>query len=168
MEAKTRDPRFYELTQGYVYNGKWINMSRPWQCTKTMYEKVKQWKKIDVKLGDEKERGADGTFNYPVEFRGLTIRQLRAVDSITRRYAEEGKMIDRNRKQLDYEEVSLYEINTYIIKPFTKVTKKSLVEALPSTAGTQPPEWFTSHWWGESFHCTMNCIEQFMKDFKEP
>jgi len=168
MEAKTSDPKFYELTQGYVYNGEWIDMSRPWQCKKAIREQGDNYDWKTIKLGDKKERGLDGTHNFPVEFRGLTIRQLRAVDTITRRYAEEEKMIDENGTRLDYEEVSLYEINTHIIKPFTKVSKKSLVESLPSTAGTQPPEWFAIHWWGESFRCTMNCIEQFMKDFEDP
>lgn len=34
---------------------------------------------------------------------------------------------------------TMYDVNEYIIKPFTKYSQQSFVETLTSTKGTQPP-----------------------------
>ena len=73
----------------------------------------------------------------PVEYRGITLRQLRAVwANVVRRCVSEG-WTDYNGNLLTPEEVTLYDVNKYVIMPFTAEQKISLVSALPSTAGPQ-------------------------------
>ena len=62
-------------------------------------------------------------------------------------------------------EVTLFDVLDLVVKPFSQATGKSLVECLPSTAGSQPPRWFVNNYNGEPFLHTMVCIEQMYKDF---
>ena len=87
----------------------------------------------------------------PIEVRGITLRQLRAIIPLIKRRCEEEKWsrpVYKNGvkteevERVTLENATLYDINNYIIKPFTKYSKKSFVETLPSTKGTQPPGWF--------------------------
>jgi len=110
-----------------------------------------------------------------VEERGITIRQLLSVmQNVNRRCIKEkwkrqvykdGKLTDEYI-QLIPKTVNMHDINQYIIKPFTRLTGKSFVESLPSTAGSQPPRWFISHTWSESFSHTMDCLMTHVKDFE--
>ena len=85
----------------------------------------------------------------PVEYCGITMRQIHAVlANMERRCVAEGWK-DRDGNLLTPDKVNLYHLNDYIIKPFTIEHKTSFVEALPSTAGPQLPRWFVSHWWGD-------------------
>jgi len=100
-----------------------------------------------------------------VEMRGITLRQLRAVYvNIERRCTIEGWKNDKG-DILTPDNVNMYDVNRYIIKPFTCTSKKSFVESLPSTAGTQPPRWYISHWWGDSVKDFISCLETHMHDF---
>jgi hypothetical protein len=86
------------------------------------------------------------------EVRGITLRQLRAIIPLIKRRCEEENwtrpIFDKDGKETEKEEAvtlenaTLYDVNKYIIKPFTKYSQKSFVETLPSTKGTQPPRWF--------------------------
>ena len=101
-----------------------------------------------------------------VELRGITLRQLRAINAnIIARCEKEGWVSTLNSKPLTPDTVTLYDVNKYIVLPFTKDSQASFVETLPSTAETQPPRWFMSHWWGEPFVHTLACLEQFVRDF---
>ena len=76
------------------------------------------------------------------------------------------KWIDFNGNLLTPDSVTLYDVNRYIIKPFTVEKQISFVEALPSTAGPQPPRFCVSHWWGETVRDFLSCLEQAILDFR--
>ena len=92
-----------------------------------------------------------GSRSMPTEVRGITLRQLRAIVPLIKRRCEKEQwtraVYKSGKKSDDVERVTLenatmYDVNEYIIKPFTKYSQKSFVETLPSTKGTQPPRWF--------------------------
>ena len=62
------------------------------------------------------------------------------------------------------EQVTWYDMNKYIIIPYTSSTESSLVETLPSTSGTQPPRFFITHAWSETIYHTIDCIQQMLQD----
>lgn len=89
--------------------------------------------------------------SMPTEVRGITLRQLRAIIPLIKRRCKKEKWtrpIYVNGKRtgevetVTLENATLYDVNKYIIKPFTEYSKMSFVETLPSTKGTQPPRWF--------------------------
>jgi len=100
------------------------------------------------------------------ECNGITPRQLRAVMAMITRRCEAEEWRDFNGKLLTPDSVTLYDVDRYIIKPFTVEKQTSFVEALPSTAGPQPPRFFISHWWGETVTDFLNCLEQAIRDFR--
>jgi len=140
-----------------------VEMSLPRPCSyssKTDYD------------GDVKETTILGKPSYDsssvlaVEQRGITLRQLRAVwANIVRRCVLEG-WTDYNGELLKPEDVTLYDAHKYVIRPFTVEKKTSFVRALPSTAGSQPPRFFISHWWGCPVIQFMQCLEQAVLDFR--
>jgi len=101
-----------------------------------------------------------------IELRGITLRQLRATRENVKRRCEKEGWTDYEGNLLTPETVTLHDVDKYITMPYTKESESSFVETLPSTAGTQPPRFFVSHTWGETFFHTMDCIEQMFKDFK--
>jgi len=155
------DP-FFELNIGYVKNGKeWIDMSSPRPCS---YQKEAR----TIPLGeifDDHKRNDKGCFSFLTEERGITIRQLEAILAMIIRLCVAEGWKNRDGKALTPETVTLYEVNTYIIGPYTKHSQMSFVERLPSTAGTQPPRWFVSHFWGEPVVDFMSCIKTHKNDF---
>eukprot|EP00930_Biecheleria_cincta_P045550 TRINITY_DN31393_c0_g1_i1.p1 TRINITY_DN31393_c0_g1~~TRINITY_DN31393_c0_g1_i1.p1 ORF type:complete len:1146 (-),score=148.99 TRINITY_DN31393_c0_g1_i1:126-3563(-) len=52
--------------------------------------------------------------------------------------------------------MNLYHANDWIIKPATKEANCSMVELLTHRA--QPPEWFVSHWWGDTITSCVRCV----------
>lgn len=74
--------------------------------------------------------GSNEERNIPVEMRGITLRQLRAVKANIERRCIEEKWVSTNDWQtlLSPENVNLYDIDHYIIRPFTQDVKKSFVE----------------------------------------
>lgn len=175
-QAAKIDPIFWELTVGYISKDEeWIDMSQPRPCSYSRSTDADGNPKETKQLGQpqhdpllqESEYLVHEEILIPSEQRGITRRQLRAIlANVRRRCVPEG-WTNREGKNLQPSNVTLYDINKYIIKPFTKISQKSLVETLPSTAGTQPPRWFVSHWWGESVEDFMACIEQHGHDFRE-
>jgi len=103
----------------------------------------------------------------PVEYMGITLRQLRAVEANIERRCVAEKWTDSNGNLLTPDKVSLYDTNKYVIRPFTEEKQQSFVSCLPSTAGPQPPRFFISHWWGQPVTDFIRCIEQFVSDFSE-
>ena len=118
-----------------------VEMGKPRPCT---YNKT-DWKgevTDTVKIEAPPHDTTSSTLPVGVEYSGITMRQLKAVlANMERRCVEEG-WTDRYGKPLSREKVNLYDLNKYVIKPYTVRGKKSFVHSLPSTDGPQPPPLF--------------------------
>ncbi|GFH44502.1 hypothetical protein CTEN210_00976 [Chaetoceros tenuissimus] len=179
---------FKELIYGYQdCVGGFVDMSRPRDASYASKTELQFSRRGKLKILKKKRLGNDviGLFSYrkfslssnrtmPTEVRGITLRQLRAIiplikrrckkENWTRPVYKDGVETDEVER-VTLENATLYDINEYITKPFTKYSQKSFVETLPSTKGTQPPRWFVSHYWGETIVHTMECLEQMVEDF---
>ncbi len=177
LAFQNQEQTFKELIEGYIHGGEYL--------VEALTEKIDMGprkcsysKKTDARGNPEKtsflgrnisrKKTANGRSSYTplsVEMRGITLRQLWAIKAnVVERCKKEG-WVSHEGKALTLETVTLYDINTYIVKPFTKESQASFVETLPSTCGTQPPHWFASHWWGEPFVHTLACLERLVLDF---
>ena len=58
--------------------------------------------------------------------------------------------------------VTLYDLNKYVILPITVESKLSLVEVMAT--GTQAPDYFVSHWWGEPIEQFGRCLQRHSAD----
>ena len=85
--------------------------------------------------------------------------------NIIRRCLTEKRVNFKGEMILDPKRANLYNADHYIIRPYTVRHRKSLVVRLPSTVGPQPPQFFVSHWWGESVYDFICCVEQFVRNF---
>jgi len=102
----------------------------------------------------------------PIEHRAITLKQLRALEAnIRRRCVIEG-WTNYEGKPLKAEEVTVYDADRYVIRPYTVATRQSFVTCLPSTNGYQRPRWVASHWWGQPIIELIHCLEQFVRDFR--
>ena len=151
---------FKELLVGYNCDGKWVAMDTP---RDPVYHKTDETGKIEEVI-NLKKIGVDRQ-KIPVEYRAITLRQLRAVVANIKRRCVAEKWTNYKGEALTPDMVTLYDVDKYVIRPFTVKTKKSFVSTLPSTAGTQPPRWFISHWWGEQVNDFVSCVETFVTDF---
>jgi len=175
---RTIEDVFHEFNKGYTHEGKYVKMGKPRKCSYNKRtagydrENHKFIAKENITIGKRIRRqkspnGSEDITPMPVELRGINRRQLRAIRANVERRCEKEGWTDREGNLLTPETVTLHDINTYIIIPYTKESESSFVETLPSTAGTQPPRFFVSHTWGETFFHTMDCIEQMFEDFKD-
>jgi len=167
--------RFDELNKGYDYEGKYVEMDIPRRCSYSKMTDSFGDPEKTVIIGNEIQRqmssppdGSSLITPMPVELRGITLRQLRAIIANIKRRCLKERWVSTNDNKtlLTPEKVTLYDINKYIIIPFTMESEASFVETLPSTAGTQPPKFFVSHTSGEPFYHTTACIQQLIEDFK--
>jgi len=148
----------------------WISMDQPRIPSYRREEWRKNWLTCKSKLVQVTNScpidNQSSSVVPPVEHRGITLTQLRAVvANITRRCSDE-KWTNRKGVQLTPSTVTLYDVDKYIIRPYTVSKKQSFVSCLPSASGKpQPPRFFVSHWWGESVLDFVSCIEQFVRDF---
>ena len=154
---------FKELIQGYENDeGEFIHMSQPRDASYS--SKTKSWGKFEAeetkRLGEDLNLTSAAKYesfdpssfrSMPTEVRGITLRQLRAILPLIKRRCEKDKWtrpvykdgVETKKKEtVTLENATMYEINKYIIKPFTEYSQKSFVETLPSTKGTQRPRWF--------------------------
>lgn len=148
---------FKELIKGYKIrlNSKFIDMSQPRDASYSKYDGCERLGE-DVSISKNQN---ETNCNYnpscfrsmPTEFRGITLRQLRAIIPLIKRRCKKEKWtrpVYKNGEETEevervtFESATLYDVNKYIIKPFTKYSQKSFVETMPSTKGTQPPHWF--------------------------
>jgi len=141
-----------------------VDMSQPRPCSyssKTDYDgNVEETDIIKAPSNDTNSSPS------PVEYNGITPRQLRAIWAmIERRCEKEGWTDSKSGKLLKPEEVNLYHANRYILLPFTVENQSSFVHELPSTAGPQPPRFFVSHWWGEPVKQFIMCLDRAQIDF---
>jgi len=145
-----------------------IAMDKPVPPSYKVFDKSKwAYQKIEIEVKSLDNSNSTST-HLPVEYRGITLKQLRAVKKniIRRCIAENWKGGMKRDVPLTPETVSLYDVNTYIILPFTYETRGDFVSSLPSTGCLHCPRWFVSHWWGESVFEFVACIEQFVYDFR--
>jgi len=172
------DNRFDEFNKYYEHKEGDLEMGKPRPCAyskKTGYDNdgiaVVVFPIETVTIGEpiprqKSPKGSVDITPMPVELRGITLRQLRAIIANMKRRCVKEKWTDWNGNLLTPDKVTLYDVNKYIIKPYTEKSEASFVETLPSTAGTQPPRFFVSHWWGETLYHTMDCLEQMIEDFE--
>ena len=100
-----------------------------------------------------------------VEDWGITLRQLCAGQAnMEERWVKE-KWRNCKGGLLTPDKVTLYDINKYIIKPFTAKKNNSCMAALPLIAGPQLPHVSISHWWRETANDFIKCLEQAVRDF---
>jgi len=171
--------KFVELTFGFIWKyfdtdrhgmrigeekSVFIDMATPRPCsynkTYSMYDNVEETITIEA------PSSYIPSSTLPVEYCGITLRQIRAVlANMERRCVEEG-WTDRDGKLLTPEQVNFYHLNEYIIKLFTTEQKTSFVEALPTTTGPQLPRFFVNHWWGDLVRDSTACLERFVIDFQ--
>ena len=169
---------FEELDKGYEHKTKWkvdregnyslgeettvfVPMDQPRLCSYEKYNRNTQ-KNEPITIGSS---SSPKDAKHGVELRGITLRQLRAImANIIRRCLTE-IWVDFKGEKLDPKRANLYDADHYVIRPYTVHHRKSLVARLPSTAGSQPPRFVVSHWWGESVFDFINCVEQFVRDF---
>ena len=108
--------------------------------------------------------------------RAITLGQLKATlaHAQPRCHAEKWLCKRFSGKAMRVEEcsvwkINLYDVATHVILPATHghrlpdgTTQPSFVELLAD--GAQRPEYFVSHFWGESHHDFVNCIAQHTRD----
>jgi len=174
-EENIANEKFKELIVGYHFDNEFVSMDQPRLCLRqntdyhgklvgdydTLGEEVCAITSTENTFSSLSNVAPDLFREINVELRGITLRQLRAMDALIDRRCTEEKWTNSPDK------VNLHDLNRDVIKPFTENTKRSFVETLPSTAGTQPPIWYLSHNWSEPFKKSLACIETFVKDFAQ-
>ena len=136
--------KFAELTFGYIWKyydtnrygmrygkekTKFIEMSKPRPCS---YNKTDGYTntigsvKVTKTIPIEAPPSHSTSSTLPVEYCGITMRQVHAVlANMERRCVAEGWK-DRDGSLLTPDKVNLYHLDEYIIKPFTIKTKHLL------------------------------------------
>ncbi|GFH44313.1 hypothetical protein CTEN210_00787 [Chaetoceros tenuissimus] len=170
---------------GHDKRAKKIHMNKP---IPTVYNqhyskstKIKKQTRIGTDIYNVSTTSDNGIHEAPfrslkVEARGITYRQMSAImANVKRRCEKEGwtrEVVDSetNRPSGTYirltpDIVNMHDIERYVIGPYTQATGRSLVESLPSTAGTQPPRFFVVHTWNEKYENAMACIKTMIHDF---
>jgi len=155
----------HEFNKGYEHEGKWyVKMDKPRKCS---YKKNGKTIAIGEPIPRQKSpKGFADITPMPVELRGINLAQLRAIKANAERRCEKEGWTDWKGNLLIPEKVTMHDINKYIIIPYTKESESLFVENLPSTADTQPPRFFVSHTWGETYFRSIDFIEQMFEDFK--
>jgi hypothetical protein len=101
--------------------------------------------------------------------RGISLRQLKNIFPRARAlcvsegwpsYSPQSGSWDG--APIEPDNLNLYELVHYYIEPQTKERKCSMVELIAD--GPQPPDYFVSHWWGESQAHFIACLEQYVTD----
>ena len=96
------------------------------------------------------------------EMRGITLTMLRQLWShVNERCIQEGWM-DVHGELLEPTSINMYELQRYVIKPCTLSCDCSYVERCSEF--TIQPSWTVVHWWGDSFHDLLLCLERHSRD----
>lgn len=96
------------------------------------------------------------------EERGVTLAQLRRVMAHVEMRCGREAWLGVDGRRLTADTVTLYDVTRYVIKPATQQAQCSFIERIAEQA--QPPVWFVSNWWGESFRRLLDCLEQHSRD----
>merc|ERR1740124_1539407 len=173
---------FEEMDKGYHHTTKWTWIKDKYgNCNYSLGKETTVYVKMDQPRSCSYQKWNDITKKYEsivigsspspknaeprVELNGITLRQLRAVMANIKRRCLIERWVNFKGVGLDPNEVNLYDADRYVIRPYTVHRRKSLVARLPSTAGSQQPRFFVSHWWGEPVYDFINCVEQLIRDF---
>lgn len=115
---------------------------------------------------DEAAKLARETFRFKgyiaqTEHRGIKVHQLQSVLDFGSRYcrrwteASRPGTEEKAPKRLN-RSFNLYHLNAWLIKPATQAENCAFVELM--TGEKQEPDWFCSHWWGESVRDFCECL----------
>ncbi len=96
------------------------------------------------------------------ELRGITLLQLRQLwVHVNERCVREGWM-DVHGELLEPTSINMYELQRYVLKPCTMTCQCSYVERCSEVA--IQPSWTVLHWWGDTFHDLLLCLERHSRD----
>jgi len=156
----------YNVKKKDVGKEVWIDMSKPRLCSYNS-KHAYNWDtgKVDKETNILGGTSPSSTTKPKVEQMGITLRQLRAVMANVIRRCTMEKWKDFEGNVLTPETVTFYDVNRYVIRPFSKKTEQSFVTSLPSTAGPQCPRFVVNHFWGGPVCNFIKCVEQCVRDF---
>ena len=95
--------------------------------------------------------------------RGITSEQLANLEAFIKDVLGKVEIVETDErsplygKRLTWENVDMYSVCKYFVKPLTKPHKCSLVD-LVSEAEEQRPKWFVSHAWSTPFSHTVSML----------
>lgn len=102
------------------------------------------------------------------EYRGISISQLKELWNYIIVSCRKESWTSTNPKHkgklLHPEEVTLYDLMKYYVFPITKERKCSYVELVSSDPQRQMPDFFCSHWWGDSVLDFISCLGKHAQD----
>jgi len=96
-----------------------------------------------------------------VAMRGITLGQLHKLMLHIRKRCDIEQWTSRNLqdpKLLQPSTINLYDLAHYVIRPVTRMSKSSYVELVAFRS--QKPDFFVSHWWGETIADFIMCVAQ--------
>lgn len=111
----------------------------------------------------ELTRGRRPTRIEGAEFRGLLPEQLVSLVRFMGRKSNENGVVKGWRdiatgEELVVAEIDFYNLAHWVLRPLTRRTKLSYVEAVAEEASQQKPLWFVSHWWGDFVVNLLSCL----------
>eukprot|EP00933_Yihiella_yeosuensis_P032455 TRINITY_DN26046_c0_g1_i1.p1 TRINITY_DN26046_c0_g1~~TRINITY_DN26046_c0_g1_i1.p1 ORF type:complete len:518 (+),score=89.84 TRINITY_DN26046_c0_g1_i1:54-1607(+) len=121
---------------------------------------------IQAEFADLKPHKNCGMIINKVELRGITLEQIECVLNFAMKNHSRKQWVfvggPKKGEPLTMEEISLYDICSYVISPATLMLKCSFVEYVADCE--LAPTWFVSHWWGEPHVDLYECLKQHCKD----
>ena len=96
--------------------------------------------------------------------RGITSEQLANLEAFIKDVLGKVEIVETDErsplygKRLTWENVDMYSVCKYFVKPLTEPHQCSFVD-LVATAEAQPPKWFVSHAWSTPFSQTVAMLE---------
>ena len=105
--------------------------------------------------------------------RAITVAQLADFWNFIQHVLKEVLIVETKkrsalyRQRLTWENLEMYSVCTYFVKPLTEPHKCSFVD-LVSEAVAQPPEWFVSHAWSTPFSQTVSMVDLHVKSHDLP
>ena len=96
--------------------------------------------------------------------RAITFAQLADFGNFIQRVLKEVLIVETKkrsalyRQRLTSENLEMYSVCKYFVKPLTEPHQCSFVD-LVATAEAQPPKWFVSHAWSTPFSQTVSMLE---------
>ena len=96
--------------------------------------------------------------------RGITSEQLANLEAVIKDVLGKVEIVETDErsplygKRLTWENVDMYSVCKYFVKPLTEPHQCSFVD-LVATAEAQPPKWFVSHAWSTPFSQTVAMLE---------
>merc|ERR1719387_2747896 len=100
--------------------------------------------------------------------RGITSEQLANLEAVIKDVLGKVEIVETDErsplygKRLTWENVDMYSVCKYFVKPLTEPHKCSFVD-LVSAAEAQPPKWFVSHAWSTPFSQTVSMLNLHLK-----